>query len=160
MRENVETMNLLLIKVETKVFSRYFATYRKNIWFRTSWNSMKDVVSGSSDCFWLINNNEIKVAGVILSKNAIGPLFMIPPFNITFEIVEYLKAKVLEMSGETNLVIAKGVLSDYIDSFVDASFQQLESRSCMIRPTEQLALVVPHGFSLKNPKQVDISIIS
>ena len=66
-----------LVKADPIIYSKYFATYRKNVWFRLSWKHVQQM-AGADDCYWIMSDG-IRIAGISISENMLGSLFVIPP---------------------------------------------------------------------------------
>ena len=67
-----------LVKADPIIYSKYFATYRKNVWFRPSWKHVQEMMAGADDCYWIMSDG-IRIAGISISENMLGSLFVIPP---------------------------------------------------------------------------------
>jgi len=134
MREDIQYS---IRKADQTNYSKCFATYRKNIWFRPSWSFLQQMMLDASDCFWIYRDNK-RVAGISLGDNELGSFFMIPPFALTVDIVSFLKDVVIESSESNHRVDAYNVLSEHIEVFMNEGFNILSTRKCMIRPTEKI----------------------
>ncbi|WP_040952055.1 GNAT family N-acetyltransferase [Gorillibacterium massiliense] len=137
-------------KADQTIYSKYFATYRKNIWFRPSWSFLQQMMLGASDCFWIYRDNK-RVAGISLSDNELGSFFMIPPFILTVDIVSFLKDFVIKSSGGNHRVDAYNVLSEHIEVFKHEGFKILSTRKCMIKPTEKIESPLPKEIVCVKP---------
>lgn len=128
-----------LIKADQYMYSKYFATYRKNIWFRPSWLSIQNMMLNASDCYWVTRDNK-RVAGISLTENTLGSFFVLPPFTFSVDIASFLKDFATEISEDKSWVDAYNVLPEYINVFNSMGFSKLSTRKCMIRPTEKIVL--------------------
>ncbi|SHN78002.1 Ribosomal protein S18 acetylase RimI [Paenibacillus sp. ov031] len=126
-----------LVAANQTSYAKYFATYRKNIWFRPSWASLQEMMLDASDCYWIYQNNQ-RVGGISLTSNELGSFFMIPPSTLTVDMVHFLKDYAIQNSGGQSKVDAYNVLAEHIDVLKSAGFEVLNTRKCMIRPTEKI----------------------
>ncbi|GIO96085.1 hypothetical protein J14TS5_11710 [Paenibacillus lautus] len=123
-----------LVKAEPVLYSRYFATYRKNVWFRPSWKHVQQMMADADDCYWIMFG-DIRIAGISISKNTLGSLFVIPPFGFSQPIAAYLKKYILENITGITRIHAYNVLPEHMAAFAAEGFKPEQSRKCMIRPT-------------------------
>lgn len=130
-------MEYRLVKADRKMFSKYFATYYKNNWFRPSWGDLTKVLSASDDGYWVIAGED-KAAGVYLSDHSIGLVFGIPPYSITTKMIDEMKSYALKSWKLTEDLHAYNVLAEQEIAFRETGFVRVQSRQCMMRPTEQL----------------------
>ncbi|KZS48400.1 hypothetical protein AWU65_21915 [Paenibacillus glucanolyticus] len=150
-------MEYRLVKADPKAFSKYFATYYKNIWFRPSWAEFAKILSDSDDGYWVLSGDD-KAAGVYLNNESIGLVFGIPPYSITSELIREVKNHALQSwSLEEHDLHAYNVLDEQEFAFREADFVQVESRQCMIRPTEQLEASFDVNYIARVPARKDIS---
>lgn len=146
-------------KADQTFYSKCFATYRKNIWFRPSWSFLQQMMLDASDCFWIHRDNK-RVAGISLSDNELGSFFMIPPFTLTVDIVSFLKGFIIKSSGGNHRVDAYNVLSEHIEVFKNEGFNILSTRKCMIRPTEKIETSLPRDIASVKPNLDHITCIT
>ncbi|WP_194542154.1 GNAT family N-acetyltransferase [Paenibacillus sp. JZ16] len=130
-------MEYRLVKADRKMFSKYFATYYKNNWFRPSWGDLTKVLSASDDGYWVFAGED-KAAGVYLSDHSIALVFGIPPYSITTKMMDAVKRYALKSWKLTEDLHAYNVLAEQEIAFRETGFVRVESRQCMMRPTEQL----------------------
>ncbi|MBP2249038.1 GNAT family N-acetyltransferase [Paenibacillus xylanexedens] len=154
----VETQYSIKKADQTK-YSKCFATYRKNIWFRPSWSFLQQMMLDASDCFWIYRDDK-RVAGISLSNNELGSFFMIPPFALTVDIVSFLKDVVVKSSEGSHRVEAYNVLSEHIEVFMNEGFNILSTRKCMIRPTEKIETSLPSDITCVKPNLEHITSIT
>lgn len=151
-------MEYRLVKADRKMFSKYFATYYKNNWFRPSWGDLTKVLAASDDGYWVVAGED-KAAGVYLSDHSIGLVFGIPPYSITTKMIDYVKSYVLKSWNLTEDLHAYNVLAEQEIAFRENGFVQVESRQCMMRPTEQLETSMDLHFMDRRPTIEDMSKI-
>ncbi|MGG4090976.1 GNAT family N-acetyltransferase [Paenibacillus lautus] len=123
-----------LVKAEPVLYSRYFATYRKNVWFRPSWKHVQQMMADADDCYWIMSGG-IRIAGISISENTLGSLFVIPPFGFSQPIAAYLKKYILENITGITRIHAYNVLPEHMAAFAAEGFKPEQARKCMIRPT-------------------------
>lgn len=123
-----------LVKADPIIYSKYFATYRKNVWFRPSWKHVQQMMAGADDCYWIMSDG-IRIAGISISENMLGSLFVIPPFGFSQSIAAYLKEYILETITGITRIYADNVLTEHIAAFEAEGFKPEQARKCMIRPT-------------------------
>ncbi|MFC9709214.1 GNAT family N-acetyltransferase [Paenibacillus sp. NPDC056933] len=126
-----------LVAANQTSYAKYFATYRKNIWFRPSWGSLQEMMLSASDCYWIYQDTQ-RVGGISLTSSELGSFFMIPPSMLTVDLVHFLKNYAIQNSREQSKVDAYNVLAEHIDVLKSAGFEVLNTRKCMIRPTEKI----------------------
>lgn len=145
MIQPMDTAGYKLIAADAGIYSKQFATYRKNAWFRPSWDSLQQMMKEATDCYWIIADGA-RVAGVTLTDKAICSLFMFPPYEWSSSLVAFLKEHLIGRSSVSGSIYAYNVLPEHLSAFTAEGFQPLPARKCMIRPTEQqdLALASPY----------------
>lgn len=151
-------MEYRLVKADPKAFSKYFATYNGNIWFRPSWEELTQVLSGSDAGYWVLSGDD-RAAGVYLNEKSIALVFGIPPYSITSELIRQIKRHALEAWHLTDELHAYNVLAEQESAYREADFVQVESRQCMIRPTEQLETSFDVNYIAEIPSRKAISQI-
>ncbi|WP_339291089.1 N-acetyltransferase [Paenibacillus sp. FSL W8-0187] len=122
-----------LVKAEPVLYSRYFATYRKNVWFRPSWKHVQQMMADADECYWIMSGG-IRIAGISISENTLGSLFVIPPFGFSQPIAAYLKKYILENIAGITRIHAHNVLPEHMAAFAAEGFKPEQARKCMIRP--------------------------
>ncbi|MEC0255685.1 GNAT family N-acetyltransferase [Paenibacillus lautus] len=152
-------MEYRLVKADRKVFSKYFATYYKNNWFRPSWGDLTKVLSASDDGYWVISGDD-KAAGVYLSDNSIGLVFGIPPYLITTKMIDDIKRHLIKSWNLTEDLHAYNVLAEQEIAFRETGFVRVESRQCMMRPTEELDASMSLNYLHRKPAIDDVSKIA
>ncbi|MGE7824168.1 GNAT family N-acetyltransferase [Paenibacillus sp. NPDC093718] len=151
-------MEYRLVKADRKMFSKYFATYYKNNWFRPSWGDLTKVLSASDDGYWVVAGED-KAAGVYLSDHSIGLVFGIPPYSITTKMIDDVKSYALKSWNLTVDLHAYNVLAEQEIAFCENGFVRVESRQCMMRPTEQLDASMDLHYMHRIPTIDDMSKI-
>lgn len=126
-----------LVKAEPVLYSRYFSTYRKNVWFRPSWKHVQQMMADADDCYWIMSGG-IRIAGISISENTLGSLFVIPPFGFSQPIAAYLKEYIMENITGVTRIHAYNVLPEHIAAFAAEGFKPEQARKCMIRPTADI----------------------
>ncbi|MEC0204904.1 GNAT family N-acetyltransferase [Paenibacillus lautus] len=151
-------MEYRLVKADRKMFSKYFATYYKNNWFRPSWGDLTKVLSASDDGYWVISGED-KAAGVYLSDHSIGLVCGIPPYSITTKMIDDVKSYALKSWNMTEGLHAYNVLAEQEIAFRETGFVRVESRQCMMRPTEELDASMDLNYMHRIPTIEDMSMI-
>ncbi|MCJ7841015.1 GNAT family N-acetyltransferase [Lederbergia sp. NSJ-179] len=147
-----------IIKADPILFSKYYATYRKNVWFRPSWNSLNEMLSSSKDCYWAVIGNE-RVAGAYLPDESIGLLISLPSHSITKQLVHDLKEHILNNTNSLDDLWAYNILPEQKSAFLEDGFVHVETRECMIRPTEAMTLSLNENFNYEIPCEQDIPLL-
>lgn len=151
-------MEYRLVKSDCTMFSKYFATYYKNNWFRPSWDDLTQVLSNSDEGYWVFTGDD-KAAGVYLPDQSIGLIFGIPPYSITTELIQFLKNHTITTWNLTKELHAHNVLDEQESAYRDAGFVWIGSRQCMLRPTEQLKASMNINYVDRKPVKDDMSSI-
>lgn len=133
----IQLANLSLQLADLQNYSKSFATYRRNVWFRPSWNDIQKMMMEADECYWICDNGQ-KIGGVSLSELSIGSLFLIPPYELSSSIVKYLRDYLIIRKPENSSIEAFNVLPEHVHIFQQEGFAILQTRKCMIRPTENL----------------------
>jgi ribosomal protein S18 acetylase RimI-like enzyme len=141
-----------LIKADQVVYATFFATYRTNVWFRPSWLSLREMMLNASDCYWVFSNNT-RIAGISVSKNTLGSIFVIPPFTLSVSLISFLKEIVLKISDDKRSIDAYNVLPEHIKAFMDEGFISIGARKCMVRPTEYYTLSAMSKYEFVKPER-------
>ncbi|KOR89024.1 GNAT family N-acetyltransferase [Paenibacillus solani] len=152
-------MEYRLVKSDRTMFSKYFATYYKNNWFRPSWDDLTKVLSNSDDGYWVFAGDD-KAAGVYLPDLSIGLVFGISPYSITTELIHFLKRHAFTTWNLTKELHAYNVLDEQESAYRDAGFVWVGSRQCMLRPTEQLETSININYVDRRPAIEDMSRIA
>ncbi|MFE6078427.1 GNAT family N-acetyltransferase [Paenibacillus sp. NPDC057886] len=147
-----------LVAANQTSYAKYFATYRKNIWFRPSWASLQEMMLDASNCYWIYRDNK-RVGAISLTSSELGSFFMIPPSTLTVDMVNFLKNYAIPNSGDQSKVEAYNVLAEHINVLKSAGFEVLDTRKCMIRPTEKLEHDLHADFISIKPKLVHLPSI-
>ncbi|MCM3170715.1 GNAT family N-acetyltransferase [Paenibacillus sp. MER 99-2] len=142
-----------LIQADSSTYAAYFATYRKNVWFRPSWSDIHSMMLEATDCYW-IYSAEHRIAGISLVDDELGSLFMIPPHTLTKETVEFLKDYMIRKKSKPDQLHAYNVMPEHISLFEHAEFNKLSTRKCMIRPTETLENPLTSKLKRIRPERV------
>lgn len=137
MTQPMRSTGYKLIPADAGIYSKQFATYRKNVWFRPSWDTLQQMMKEATDCYWIVADGA-RVAGVTLTDKAIGSLFMFPPYEWSSSLAAFLKVHIEGRSGDSSSIYAYNVLPEHLSAFAAEGFKPLPARKCMIRPTEQL----------------------
>ncbi|MGG3281534.1 GNAT family N-acetyltransferase [Paenibacillus solani] len=151
-------MEYRLVKSDRTMFSKYFATYYRNNWFRPSWDDLTKVLSNSDDGYW-VYAGEDKAAGVYMPDRSIGLVFGIPPYSITTELIHFLKGYAITTWNLTKELQANNVLDEQESAYRDTGFVWIGSRQCMLRPTEQLKASMNINYVDRKPAIEDMSRI-
>lgn len=137
-------------------FSKYFATYYNNIWFRPSWDSLYNILQSSTDCYWIMNSNQ-RIGGIFMPDHSIGLMFSLPGYSITTKLVKYLKSHILSTSNQLEEIYAYNILPDQTIPLMKEGFVYVESRECMIRPTEKMMLSLNDEYGCYTPSKTNES---
>lgn len=149
-------MEFSLCKADKELFAAYFATYYPNIWFRPSWDQLRTIGTEASEGYW-ITSGGTKFAGVFVDGNGVSCLFALPPYFV--ENARLVEALVRSL-GPARRIYAYCVLEDQVEAFQQAGFQVVETRSCMLRPTEKLNLTSLEDYTVRYPDKEDLIAIS
>jgi len=152
-------MEYRLVESDRTMFSKYFATYYKNNWFRPSWDDLTKVLSYSDDGYW-VYAGEDKAAGVYMPDHSIGLVFGIPPYSITTELIQFLKNHAIKAWNLTKELHAHNVLDEQESAYREAGFVWIGSRQCMLRPTEHLQTSMNLNYEDRKPAVEDMSSIA
>ncbi|MDH6669775.1 ribosomal protein S18 acetylase RimI-like enzyme [Paenibacillus sp. LBL] len=153
MEESVQQTHRVfsLLQADPIMYSKYFATYRKNVWFRPSWLHLQQMMRDTDGCYWIMSEGTI-TAGISISENALGSLFVIPPFHFSQSIAAYLKEYIIERTSGIDRIHAYNVLPEHIAAFAAEGFEPVQSRKCMIRPTEDIPIqLLPRTYKCLQP---------
>jgi len=147
-----------IITADPVVFSKYYATYRQNGWFRPSWNVLNKMLHSSEDCYWVMLGNE-RVAGAYLPDGSIGLLIQLPFHPITAQLVRDVKTYILNTLNQSKDLYAYNTPPEQQFSFLDEGFVHVETRECMIRPTEERLLSLDEHFYYEVPCKEDLPML-
>ncbi|OPA73745.1 hypothetical protein BVG16_27035 [Paenibacillus selenitireducens] len=152
----LQLVNLSLQQADLLNYSKCFATYRKNVWFRRSWDDIQQMMMTAEACYWICENGK-KIGGISLSELSIGSLFLIPPYELSSSIVKYLKEFLIDRKPENTSIEAYNVLPEHLRAFQEEGFAVVRTRKCMIRPTESLIYEkLPSSFAYVTPSVQNI----
>lgn len=104
-----------------------------------------------------IMKDDIKIGGVYIEPNYITDLFLIPPYNKEFDVLERLKEILLYWSDETKDIKATVINKERSYSFVEVGFEKYESSCFMIRPTQEFDIEFGERFYIDRPNKENIS---
>ncbi|MGG3836923.1 GNAT family N-acetyltransferase [Paenibacillus thiaminolyticus] len=154
MTQPMDSTGYKLIPADARTYSKQFATYRKNVWFRPSWDALQEMMKEATNCYWIVVHGT-RVAGVTLTDKAIGSLFLFPPYEWSSSMATFLKEHIVGRSSGSGSIYAYNVLPEHLSAFEAEGFKPLPARKCMIRPTEQqdLALASPYICIPPEPTQ-------
>jgi ribosomal protein S18 acetylase RimI-like enzyme len=108
--------------------------------------------SAQRNAFW-IYKGELKIGGVRISPNRIYHLFVIPPFNDTFEVLKLLKKFLMQWSDRTQPIKTFEVLPDQVHYYARAGFWPDEFRCrWMQRPTDHFEVIWDDDLIIKSPQ--------
>lgn len=107
------------------------------------------------NAFW-IYKGELRIGGVRMSPNRIYHLFVIPPFNDSFEVLKLLKKLLIQWSDRTQPIKTFEVLPDQVHLYARAGFWPAEFRNrWMQRPTGQFEVITNDEFLVECPRIED-----
>ena len=149
-------------RADWKDFSIYFAIYEifeTNTWFRQSFDSYCSILKDCDICFW-IKKNGCRIGGVLLKPNYMNCLFLEPPYNEYDIIISKLKSLLLIWSHKSESITVGCVKPDKLKYYQRAGFKMVESRRCMIRPTEKFEIDWDEEYRLEPLTKEKIKDIS
>lgn len=162
----LETLNeYRVVPAESVVFAKYYATYRSNVWFRPSWQALYEMLCQTSDGYWVMKGDE-RVAGAFLSDHSIGLLIELPAYPLTAKMITCVAAHVGSMASLESGIYAYNVPQSQQLLFTEAGFTTVETRVCMMRPTEAIAAIhrpehpQREVFYYKMPEKADVPQIA
>ena len=142
-------------KVSWQEYSVYFAVYRileDNMRFRTNFDQICNILKSYEICYFIKKDNK-RIGGVLLEPNYISGLILEPPHNDYDTILSKLMSYLLTLSDTSSPITAGGIKPDKIQYYHRQGFNRVESRKCMIRPTEQFEVVFPNDIRLIQPDE-------
>ncbi|QSX06764.1 GNAT family N-acetyltransferase [Sedimentibacter sp. zth1] len=129
-------------QADSKEYSIYFAVYEVfsgNVWFRQSFQMSSSILLDYEGCFW-IKKNGYRIGGVLLEPNYMNCLVLEPPYNEYDIIISKLKSLLLCWSDKKQPICVGTVKPDRIEHYQRNGFKAIETRRCMIRPTEEFEI--------------------
>ena len=147
--------NYSLEKVNWQEFSVYFAVYQifdDNIWFRQSFKKSCDILESCETCYFIKKEGQ-RIGGVLLEPNSMYCLILEPPYNDYDTILSKLKQLLLTWSDPLTPIVVGGVKPDHIHYYHRQGFESVESRRCMIRPTELFEIDWPNDIAIIQPDE-------
>lgn len=142
-----------LKKAAWQEYADYFAVYvvyYQNVWFRQSYERFCAIVEECDCCYWIEKDGK-RIGGVLMEPNYINCLFLIPPHNELDKVLSYLKELLLIWSDKSKDIAAGSIKPDQVRIFQRHGFRELETRRCMIRPTEKFNITWDSGLIVKKP---------
>lgn len=156
--ENEQGCNIQ--KADPIEYIKFALIYRKNVWFRAQSELVREMMIQASECYWL-RLGEIRVGGVHLSNYKINALFIIPPYQLSEQIVQSLIQFVSKTTDKLRNIDAFEIDLNQIDAFNKAGFNIVKSRKCMIRPTGHLVYdELDSQFSIHQPNKKNVALIA
>lgn len=143
-----------ITKAKWEEFSTYFAVYEvfsRNVWFRQSFDKARAVMTDCESCYWVQRNGK-RIGGVILEPNYINCLSLIPPNNEVEKVLIYLKDLLMIWSDRSQDIMAGSIKPDQLRMYQRIGFRELETRRCMIRPTEKFDVAWDARFLIQKPQ--------
>lgn len=150
-----------IVPAEPTVFAKYYATYRPNVWFRPSWQALYEMLSQTADGYWIMEGDE-RVAGAFLPDQSIGLLIELPAYPLTAKMISCVAAYVGSLASPEGGIYAYNVPQSQQLLFIEAGFTTMETRVCMMRPTEAITAIQRpdypqrEAFYYKSPEKVDV----
>lgn len=145
-----------LEKANFEDFRVRYTIYKKfNPYFRYSWDEHINVVSSSSNCFWILYNH-YRVGGVLIASNSVSGLFLIPPFIDINLVIEALSKHLLSKYSEVD---AYSIPPFQLNPFLEMGYKVTNQQVCMIRPTEVVHTLFHSKYVFNRIDNADIPSI-
>ena len=142
-------------KVSWQEYSVYFAVYRileDNMRFRTNFDQICNILKSYEICYFIKKDNK-RIGGVLLEPNYISGLILEPPHNDYDTILSKLMKFLLTLSDASIPITAGGIKPEKIQYYHRQGFNGVESRKCMIRPTEQFEIEWADDVTIIQPNE-------
>lgn len=118
-----------------------------------SWESHVQTCSNwSASPFW-IQKGDRRIGGVSIEPNAIGGLFLIPPFSDSYAVLRALVASLLRWSDDKKDIRAWPVFPSQREQFQRLGFALHHTSRSMARPTETFAVEWESRFQVAAPQE-------
>lgn len=136
-------------------FVNHWAVYRRLTEdFAQSFAGQGADLEGVPFCFWILRE-ERPVGGAVLLPNNIGDLFLIPPYDDDFALMQAILPLLVHWSDDRKPIRAQGIADRHLPTFRRFGFRLEESRHWMIRPAAQLTTRWDPRFELRPLKPDD-----
>ncbi|MBI9011510.1 MAG: GNAT family N-acetyltransferase [Clostridiales bacterium] len=141
--------------VNWQEFSVYFAVYRifeDNMRFRQDFDKFCNILNSYEICYFIKKDNR-RIGGVLLEPNYISGLILEPPHNEYDTILSKLIKLLRTWSDPATPIVAGVIKPNKIHYYHRQGFRGVESRRCMIRPTEQFEMDWPNDIAIIQPDE-------
>jgi ribosomal protein S18 acetylase RimI-like enzyme len=136
-------------------FVKHWAVYRRLTEdFAQSFAGQASDLEGVTFCFWILLDGR-PVGGAVLLPNNLGDLFLIPPFDNDFALMEAILPLLVRWSDEKKPIRAQGIADRHLATVQRFGFRLEESRHWMIRPAARLSTRFDDRFELRPLKPED-----
>lgn len=147
-----------IVQAQAREFSIYFVLYGHrdmNIWFPTKMERVFNVFEKISNEHYWITYKGKRVGGFImeLDCNWFAFLFLIPPFNDEYTILNKIVPFVISHSVENNHIKVSGIYPKSYQNYYRLGFQITETEKIMIRPTNLFEIIWVEDVTLDYPKE-------
>lgn len=145
-----------IIKANARDFSVYYILYGHrdmNIWFPTKIERAFNVFENIKDQYW-INYKGKRIGGFItqLNNNWFGFMFLIPPFNDEYKVLNKI-VSFIKSSSDNKPISVSGVYPSSYQNYHRLGFQMTETEKIMIRPTESFEINWSENLYLDSPQE-------
>lgn len=146
-----------IVQAEAREFSIYFVLYGHkdmNIWFPTKMERVFNVFEKISNEHYWITYKGKRVGGFTmeLDYNWFAFLFLIPPFNDEYTVLNKIVPFVISNTDENKPIKVSGIYPKSYQNYYRLGFQITETEKIMIRPTKLLEVNWTEDVILDYPK--------
>jgi len=150
-----EAIEMTLEAAEYGEFSAFCSVYWEPVRFRRDWTTPLAAVPAGASCYWLMQAGR-RVGGAVLDAGRVGPVFVVPPAELAAETVGALLRFAAARTPPGEPIEARGVLDGQREAFERCGFQRVQTRRCMLRPTEPSSVDLPDEWTVRPPAREDI----
>jgi len=148
-------MTYKICKAQAEEWARYYCIYRVsnfNEWFSLSFQEEVDKYKRSEFCYWIVDNDNVKIGGAFIKPNMIKCIFVIPPYDKKKNLIDTIVLYAQSISDKNRGIIVPDVELEDIEHFKRYSFKLDRIQKLMICPTKKIQVTWKENFKVLTPK--------
>jgi len=151
------------VKADHKEFSTFYTIYKLskyNLWFPSTIQNSIDLYYKyfKQDAFWIYYDGK-RIGGVLLEPNWFGLVFLIPPFDDEYTLMNEIVRYVSEISDPKEYIVAFGMVPDSVKWLQMFGFELVKTQKDMICATRSYEVKFHDNVYVDVPKKGDLKEI-
>lgn len=112
------------------------------------------------DCGYLIMRDDHFVGGVFIKPNFMADLFVVPPYDDYEGLLNSTLSHLRTISRKGEEIVIREVVEEWVHVYQRNECRIHETTYWMIRPTQPIGAILPHGYKSKPVENEDVEQIA